>query len=170
VDEDTPFLNKTLRELNLRAELELFIIRIEHGDEALNIPAGDTVIHLDDTIYIVGKADALRALTRAPFNISKNKLYIESMSRFTKNLDDRKLDEAPLRCLTIPIGPESGFANKTLRESGIGVKSKCLVIGIEIGERVEMSPKADTTFTPGCLVWVVGEPSALSHLLEANIA
>lgn len=170
VDEDTPFLNKTLRELNLRAELELFIIRIEHGDEALNIPAGDTVIHLDDTIYIVGKADALRALTRAPFNISKNKLYIESMSRFTKNLDDRKLDEAPLRCLTIPIGPESGFANKTLRESGIGVKSKCLVIGIEIGERVEMSPKADTIFTPGCLVWVVGEPSALSHLLEANIA
>ena len=170
VDEDTPFLNKTLRELNLRAELELFIIRIEHGDEALNIPAGDTVIHLDDTIYIVGKADALRALTRAPFNISKNKLYIESMSRFTKNLDDRKLDEAPLRCLTIPIGPESGFANKTLRESGIGVKSKCLVIGIEIGERVEMSPKADTTFTPGCLVCVVGEPSALSHLLEANIA
>lgn len=170
VDEDTPFLNKTLRELNLRAELELFIIRIEHGDEALNIPAGDTVIHLDDTIYIVGKADALRALTRAPFNISKNKLYIESMSRFTKNLDDRKLDEAPLRCLTIPIGPESGFANKTLRESGIGVKNKCLVIGIEIGERVEMSPKADTTFTPGCLVWVVGEPSALSHLLEANIA
>ncbi len=170
VDEDTPFLNKTLRELNLRAELELFIIRIEHGDEALNIPAGDTVIHLDDTIYIVGKADALRALTRAPFNISKNKLYIESMSRFTKNLDDRRLDEAPLRCLTIPIGPESGFANKTLRESGIGVKSKCLVIGIEIGERVEMSPKADTAFTPGCLVWVVGEPSALSHLLEANIA
>ena len=170
VDEDTPFLNKTLRELNLRAELELFIIRIEHGDEALNIPAGDTVIHLDDTIYIVGKADALRALTRAPFNISKNKLYIESMSRFTKNLDDRKLDEAPLRCLTIPIGPESGFANKTLRESGIGVKSKCLVIGIEIGERVEMSPKADTTFTPGCLVWVVAQPSALSHLLEANIA
>ena len=170
IDEDSPFLNKTLRELNLRAELELFIIRIEHEETVLNIPAGDTVIHLDDTIYIVGKAEALRALTREPFNISKNKLYIESMNRFTKNLDERRTDEAPLRCITIPIEADSGFANKTLRDSGIGLKSKCLVIGIEVGERVEMSPKADTTFSPGCLIWVVGEPMALSKLLEENIA
>ena len=170
IDEDSPFLNKNLRELNLRAELELFIIRIERVDQVFNIPAGDTRIQLDDTIYVVGKADALRALTREPFHISKNKLYMESMTRFTKMLDEKRNDESPLRCLTIPITPESGFANKTLRESGIGVRSKCLVIGIEIGERVEMSPKADTTFSPGCLIWVVGEPQALSTLLEENIA
>ncbi len=170
IDEDSPFLEKDLRELNLRAEFGLFIIRIEHGDAfSVNIPAGDSRIELDDTIFIVGKIDAFRALSRDPYNISMKKLHIESMRSFTRGLSERRTDEANLRCIAIPIHEGSGLAHKTLRDSGIGERTKCLVIGIEIAERIEMSPKADTTFEPGNIIWVVGESNSLSNLLAENI-
>ncbi len=170
IDEDSPFLDKTLKSLNLRAKHGLFIIRIEHGDEfSDNIPAGDAKILLDDTIFIVGKIEDLKSLTRAPYDISMKKLHIQSMRAFTRGLSERRTDEANLRCIAIPIHDDSGFAYKTLRESGIGERNKCLVIGIEVDERVEMSPKADTIFNPGCKIWVVGEANSLSTLLEDNL-
>ena len=125
---------------------------------------------LDDTIFIVGKADALRALSREPYNISSKKLYIESMRSFTKNVSERRTDEANLRCIAIPIHEDSGLARKTLRDSGIGERSHCLVIGIERDDRVEMNPSADATFDPGCRIWVVGESQGISVLLEDNIS
>ncbi len=170
VDEDSPFIDETLKSLNLRAKHGLFIIRIEHGDSfSDNIPAGDARILLDDTIFIVGKIDDLKSLTHAPYNISMKKLHIESMRSFTRGLSERRTDEANLRCIAIPILEKSGLAYKTLRESGIGERTKCLVIGIETDGRVEMSPPADTIFTPGNLIWVVGESSSLSTLIEENL-
>jgi len=169
IDEDSKFLDQTLRELDLRAQLELFIIRIERGEQAINIPAGDTVINLEDTIYIVGKGDAFKALSREPYNVSSKKLHIESMSSFTNNLAERRTDDASLRCITVPINSGSALAGKKLRESDIGSKNKCLVIGLEVSERVEMNLKADTVFECGCRLWVVGEEQALSTLLAENI-
>lgn len=169
IDEDSVFLGKTLRDLDLRAKHELFIIRIERADDALNIPTGDTVIELDDTIYIVGKFDTLRALLKDPYNISNKKLHIQSMRAFTNELAERRTDESNLRCIIVPITKNSGLAGKTLRDSDIGLKNKCLVIGLEVSDRVEMNLKADTIFEIGCRLWVVGEDQALSSLLEENI-
>lgn len=171
IDEDSPFIDETLKSLNLRAKHGLFIIRIEHGDDfSDNIPAGDAKIGLDDTIIIVGKLEDLKALTRAPYGLSMKKLHIESMHSFIRNSKERRTDEANLRCVPIPIRENSGLAYKTLRESGIGERTKCLVIGIEVNGRVEMSPKADTIFEPGNLIWVVGEFSSISTLIAENIS
>ncbi|MBQ9396296.1 MAG: cation:proton antiporter [Proteobacteria bacterium] len=171
IDEDSPFIDETLKSLNLRAKHGLFIIRIEHGnDYSDNIPAGDAKISLDDTICIVGKIEDFKALTRAPYNLSMKKLHIESMRSFIRNSDERRTDEANLRCVPIPIREKSGLAYKTLRESGIGERTKCLVIGIEVNGRVEMSPKADTIFEPGNLIWVVGEYASISTLIAENLA
>lgn len=170
IDEDSPFLDETLKSLNLRAKHGLFIIRIEHGDSySDNIPAGDAKILLDDTICIVGKIDDLKALTREPYNLSMKKLHIESMRSFTRNSAEQRTDEANLCCIAIPIRKTSGLAYKTLRESGIGQRNKCLVIGIEVNGRVEMSPKADTIMEPQNLIWVVGESNAISGLIEENL-
>lgn len=170
IDEDSPFLDKTLKTLNLRAKLGLFIIRIEHGDAfSENIPAGDASIRLDDTIFIVGRAENLRALSSEPYQISRKKLHIETMRKFTRGISETRTDEANLRCTAITIHPDSGFAHRSLRESGIGQRNQCLVIGIEIDERIEISPDADTVFEPGCKIWVVGEEQSISSLIEENL-
>ena len=169
IDESSPFLDKSLIELNLRAKLGLSIILIEHEHDVTNIPVGDSLLVLDDTVYIAGKADALRALEREPYNISGKLLHVQSMRQFTRELWEQRTEAGRLRCITIPIHADSGLANVSLRESGIGERNKCLVIGIEVAGRVEMTPSPDTTFEPGTRLWVVGEKEALTTLLAENL-
>ncbi len=168
VDEDSVFLGKTLRELDLRAKLELYVLRIERDHSAVNIPSGDITLAIDDVIYIVGKREALNQLKDDPYNVSSKKLHIESMSEFTTNLQERRTDEANLRCIALPIEKDSGLCGKTIRDSGI-VQNHCLIIGIEVADRVEMSPKPDEELQAGQRVWVVGDFRGLGALLEANL-
>ncbi|MCL2325768.1 MAG: cation:proton antiporter [Proteobacteria bacterium] len=169
IDESSPFIDKSLIELNLRAKLGLFVVLIEHEHDVTNIPAGNTLLVLDDIVYIVGKADALKVLTREPYNISEKLLHIQPMRRFARELKERRTEAGRLRCIVIPIHADSGLANVSLRESGISERNKCLVIGIEVAGRVEMNPSPDTTFEPGTRIWVVGEKQALTALLAENL-
>ena len=169
IDEDSSFLDKTLIDLNLRALHGLRIIRIERGEhEVINIPPGKEMLLLGDTVYIAGYDSDLRLLRDDPYNISDKKLHIQSMRQFSQDVKERN-DETGLRCIQISIQKDSGLANKTLRNSGISGRNKCLVIGIETNGRVEMDLKPDDVFEPGCRLWVVGEADNLSNVLAENI-
>ena len=169
IDEDSTFLDKTLIELDLRALHGLRIIRIERGDhDVINIPPGKEKLQIGDTVYIAGYESDLRQLRSEPYNISDKKLHIQSMRQFSQEVKERN-DETGLRCIQISIQKDSGFANKTLRTSGISGRNKCLVIGIETNGRVEMDLKPDDVFEPGCRLWVVGEADNLSNVLADNI-
>ncbi len=169
IDEDSSFLDKTLIDLNLRALHGLRIIRIERGEhEVINIPPGQEMLMLGDTVYIAGYESDLRLLRDDPYNISDKKLHIQSMRQFSQDVKERN-DETGLRCIQIAIQKDSGLANKTLRNSGISGRNKCLVIGIETNGRVEMDLKPDDVFEPGCRLWVVGEADNLSNVLAENI-
>ena len=169
IDEASPFLDKSMIDLNLRAQHDLFIIRIEGKQRSVNIPAGREVIQLHDIVYIVGKRDNLRILEKEPYNIPSKCLHIESMSKFSEEAKLRRNDAAFLRYVVIPIGEDSGLVGKTLAESGIGYRYKCLVVGIEYAGRVEMNPSAQTKFETGSYVWVVGEEMYISTLLADNL-
>lgn len=169
VDEDSPFLGKTLMELNLRAKENLFVIHIERGNENINIPSGQERIVLNDRIHIVGSQEALLRLEKPPFNVSEKKLHIASMGEFSKAMQESRTGDTGLRCLCIPIQAHSGLARQTLRSSGIGSRYKCLVIGVETCGRVETSIHPDDIFEEGTRLWVIGERDALVALLEANL-
>ena len=169
VDEDSPFLDKSLIDLDLRALHGLRIIRIERTyNEVINIPPGQEVLQFGDTVYIAGYDSDIRLLQEDPYHISAKELHIQTMRQFSQDVKERN-DDTGLRCIQIPIHKDSGYANKTLRTSGISVAHKCLVIGIETNGRVEMDLKPDDVFVPGCRLWVVGEADNLSNVLADNI-
>ena len=104
IDEDSPFLDKSLIDLDLRAKNNLFIIRIDRGDEnSINIPSGQEKIQLDDTIHIAGSEGSLRALRSAPYHISDKKLHIQPMRQFSHQLQSLRSDASNLRCIQMPI-------------------------------------------------------------------
>ncbi len=170
IDESSPFLNKTLIDLNLRAQYGLFIIRIERKNETLNIPAGNATIELEDLIYIVGEKDAFKPLYAKPWLISEKKLHLYSMNEFTEMTEEKSHDTGLLRCIALPIGPDAYFVGKSLKESAIATRNQCLVIGIEQESRVSMNPNPDEVLAPGARLWVVGETDALTELIKANLA
>ncbi len=168
IDEDSPLLNKTLIELNLRAQYGLFIIRIEREGEILNIPAGNAQIQLGDLIYIVGEKDSFKPLYAAPWKITEKKFHFHSMQEFATLTAENGGNL--LKCIGLPIGPEAYFLGKSLKESAIAVRNRCLVIGIETESRVSMNPSPDEVLAPGARLWVVGEMEALEDLIRANLA
>lgn len=170
IDADSPFRDKSLIDLNLRAEHNLFIIRIERDEDPdVNIPMGQEILRVGDTIDIVGRTSDIAALSRAPYDIPAKEIRTRGMRQFSREMQERRTSAANLRCLCIPIRANSGFAGKTLRTSGIGRNTRCLVVGIETCERVEMNPSPDTVFAPDSRLWVIGESDDLALLIEENL-
>lgn len=170
IDESSPFRDKSLIDLNLRAEHNLFIIRIERvEDPDVNIPVGQEILRIGDTIDIIGRTADLAALSRAPYDIPAKEIHMCGIRQYSREMQERRSSAANLRCLCIPIHAKSGFAGKTLRTSGIGRNTRCLVIGIETCGRVEMNPNPDVLIAPNSRLWVIGESDDLAVLLEDNL-
>ena len=64
------------------------------------------------------------------------------------------------------LDTESPFNGKSIRESGIRERYKCVVVGIERGTASLRNPDAATVFQAGDLVWVVGEEMNVYELLR----
>lgn len=170
IDESSPFRDKSLIDLNLRAEHNLFIIRIERvEDPDVNIPVGQEILRIGDTIDIIGRTADLAALSRSPYDIPAKEIHMCGIRQYSREMQERRSSAANLRCLCIPIHAKSGFAGKTLRTSGIGRNTRCLVIGIETCGRVEMNPNPDVVIAPNSRLWVIGESDDLAVLLEDNL-
>ena len=170
IDESSPFRDKSLIDLNLRAEHNLFIIRIERVEAPdVNIPVGQEILRIGDTIDIIGRTADLAALSRAPYDIPAKEIHMCGIRQYSREMQERRSSAANLRCLCIPIHAKSGFAGKTLRTSGIGRNTRCLVIGIETCGRVEMNPNPDVVIAPNSRLWVIGESDDLAVLLEDNL-
>lgn len=170
IDDSSPFRDKSLIDLNLRARHNLFIIRIERDEDAdVNIPVGQEILRVGDTIDIIGRTADLAALSRAPYDISVKEIRMRGIRQYSREMQDRRTSAANLRCLCIPIHAKSGFAGKTLRASGIGRNTRCLVIGIETCGRVEMNPNPDVVIPSKSRLWVIGESDDLAVLLEDNL-
>lgn len=170
IDESSPFRDKSLIDLNLRAEHNLFIIRIERvEDPDVNIPVGQEILRIGDTVDIIGRTADLAALSRAPYDIPAKEIHMCGIRQYSREMQERRSSAANLRCLCIPIHAKSGFAGKTLRTSGIGRNTRCLVIGIETCGRVEMNPNPDVVIAPNSRLWVIGESDDLAVLLEDNL-
>ena len=170
IDESSPFRDKSLIDLNLRAEHNLFIIRIERVEAPdVNIPVGQEILRIGDTIDIIGRTADLAALSRAPYDIPAKEIHMCGIRQYSREMQERRSSAANLRCLCIPIHAKSGFAGKTLRTAGIGRNTRCLVIGIETCGRVEMNPNPDVVIAPNSRLWVIGESDDLAVLLEDNL-
>lgn len=172
VDEDSPFLNRQLIDINLRAKLKLFVMRIEREDEtaSVNIPVGQETVRLGDLMYIVGRPDCIQKLAQSPYGISDKKLHIQTLKQFKRELDEARTDASMLKCIRIHISHDSPFAHQTVKTSNIRECTGCLVIGLEIGGRVEMNPDLNATFEPNSQVWVIGEADSVAKLIEENMA
>ncbi|MDE7074086.1 MAG: TrkA C-terminal domain-containing protein, partial [Odoribacter sp.] len=55
---------------------------------------------------------------------------------------------------------------KSMRESGIRERFKCVVVGVERGAEFFRNPDAGTVFEEGDFVWIVGEEEDVHRLLK----
>lgn len=150
---ESGWAGRTLMELNLAKKYGVHVVSILRGKRRMNIPGGKVRLFPQDKIQVIGTDEQLNVLGEAMCRGS----YVDS--------DVFEKSEMTLKQLMIDA--DSVFLGKTLRESGIREKHRCLIAGIEREEEEEvlMTPDVDVPFNEGDVVWVVGEKDDVYQLI-----
>lgn len=149
VEPEVPFLGKTLEELKWRENIGVNVALIKRGHLTILLPQRDERIFPGDKLFVIctdSQEKKMNAILRPDKKILSQEKDIEvELNKFT-------LEE------------DSPFVNKSIRESGLRVSLKGLVVGIERnGERI-LNPSSDTMFEAGDVVWIVGEKKMLDSI------
>ena len=145
------FCGKTLKDLSIRAQSGAVIVGIIRGEMTINAPGGERHIYPNDKLIVAGTDT--------------------QMADFQKMLDKsitprKKTKNTKLILDNLIIGPDSHFLGKSILQSGIRDKAKCIVMGINRPEEMEiyMNPDPHMTFAEGDIVILVGEREQLYAL------
>ena len=141
---DTEWAGCTLRELKLSQRFGIQVVAILRGGKRLNIPVADTRIFPHDRIQVVGSDAGLEAFG--------TELGKSSAGPLPEDFADQ---EVVLRRL--PVTEDSPLANKTLKDSSIRNRYRCLVVGVEKEDGALHIPNPTIPFEKGDNLWIVGE-------------
>jgi CPA2 family monovalent cation:H+ antiporter-2 len=147
---------KTLQELDFGKKYGVHVASILRGKQRINIPGGRERLFPNDRIQVIGTDEQLSTFAKAG----------EEISSVLENMDVEKR-EMSLRQFVVDKG--SPFLGKSIRESGIRNRYKCLVVGVEENDGTLFSPNIDHRLKAGDIVWVVGENEAVHALLDEKV-
>ncbi|MBS1962907.1 MAG: cation:proton antiporter [Bdellovibrionales bacterium] len=139
---DSLAAGKTFAEVQIRERYGVSVTLIERGDRRIPVPSRNERIFPRDRLHAIGTDEELSAFRE----------FIEVPA---SNLEEAADSNFSLE--SVPVGPESSFAGRSIRECGIRERANGLVVGIERkGERI-LNPPADFRIVPGDLLWIVGQ-------------
>lgn len=149
---ESPWAGKTLMELKLGNKYGIHVASILRGKRRINIPGGSVRLFPLDRIQVIGTDEQLN-------------VFSEAMS-LGAAIDTDIYEKSEMALKQFLIDAESVFLGKTIRESGIRDKYRCLIAGVERGEEALMSPDVNASFQEGDVVWVVGEKEDVYRLVN----
>lgn len=142
---------KTLMELAFGKRYGVHVVSILRGKQRINIPGGTVRLFPRDRIQVIGTDEQLT-------------LFSEEMLSGLQ-IETDPCEHCDITLKQFRIDADSLFLGKTLRESQIREKYRCLIAGVEREKDVLMTPDVNEPFEEGDIVWVVGERSDVYQLL-----
>lgn len=149
---ESPWAGKTLMDLNLGKKYGIHVASILRGKRRINIPGGAVRLFPMDKIQVIGTDEQLN-------------VFSEAMSRGAA-IDTDVYEKSEMSLKQFLIDADSVFLGKTIRESGIRDKYRCLIAGVERGEDALMTPDVNASFQEGDVVWIVGEKEDVYQLVN----
>ena len=155
ISPDSVCAGKTLLELDLGRRFHVHITSIIRGEHRINIPGATTRVFPNDRLQVIGTDEQLSTFAA----------HVAKVAEMQKE-DDYENHEMYLKQFV--VDKHSAFLGRSIRESGIRNKYRCLVVGVETVEDHSLhSPDVDAPLSAGDVVWVVGEEDALASLFSA---
>lgn len=150
VPADSVCVGKELKALNFRKRLGIHVVSIIRGEDRINIPGGTEQIFPADKLLALGTDDQLKAF--------ETELALKRTVSENKEVG---LEQVEVESNSVLIG-------KSILQSGIRDKAKCLVVGIERAGVLTMNPDVSTIFQSGDVVWIVGESEKIKELTHVQ--
>lgn len=149
---ESAWAGKTLLELNLGKKYGVHVASVLRGKRRINIPGGAVRLFPLDKIQVIGTDEQLSR-------------FAEEMVRVS-SMDADVIEKSEMMLKQFVIDAGSVFLGKTIPESGIREKYRCLIAGVERQNAELMMPDADMPFEEGDVVWVVGEKEDVYQLVK----
>lgn len=146
---------RTLTELALGTRFDVMVVAIFRGQGCINIPGGKERLFPQDRIQVIGSDEQLSR-------------FGEKLQSMTMLPTDSDLTQSEVCLKQFIITENSPLNGKSIRESGIRDKYKCVVVGVERGDTSLRNPDADTVFEANDLIWVVGEKMNVYDLISPS--
>lgn len=147
---NSPIIGKKLKELRWRENAGVNIACIHRGDHNIRIPKADEHIFPHDEISLIGTDEQL----------AKVETIISP-----KKGSELVIDDPNVSLQAITMREESEFIGKSIRDSGIKIKAKGLVVGVERRGSRYLNPESDWILEVGDIVWIVGDSGKISKLI-----
>ncbi len=143
VSPDYPLIGKALKELHLRKDTGVNILKISRGSGHIELPSGDEVIYPYDRLLAVGTKEQLAGFKKAMASRAATSPGAESDFSIEKTLLDA----------------ESPFAGRTLKELNLRPQGRMVLSIVRDGVPVT-NPDPSFEFRAGDLVWMAQVRSA----------
>ena len=151
---DSLWAGLTLMELDLGRKFGVHVASIIRGSHRINIPEGHTRLFPGDTIQVIGTDAQLMEFT-------------DHINAVAEVCVDDNFEKREMLLKQFVVDKDCKFIGKTIRDSGIRNKYRCMVVGVEsVGDVSLHTPDIDTPFEDGDIVWVVGEKDSLNILMS----
>lgn len=150
VPANSPIIGKKLKELQWRENAGVNIACIHRGDHNIRIPKADEHIFPHDEISLIGTDEQL-AKVEAIISPKKGSELV--------------IDDPNVSLQAITMSENSEFTGKSIRDSGIKIKVKGLVVGVERDGIRYLNPESDWILEAGDIVWIVGDAGKIGKLI-----
>ena len=132
-----------LRDLNFGQHYGVHVVSILRGTKRINIPKATDRIFPHDRIQVIGTDSGLEAFGKA--------------LQATQQSMPEDFAEGEMILRRLAVTEDSPLANKTLKDSSIRNRYRCLVVGVEKEDGALHIPNPTIPFEKGDNLWIVGE-------------
>lgn len=148
------WVGKTLAELDFANRYSVHVVSILRGKRRINIPGASARLFPQDKIQVIATDEDLN-------------VFCEEMTESSVMKSDI-IEKSEMILRQFRVDENSPFLNKTLKESGIREKHRCLIVGVDRDGETLHAPDAHEPFVEGDVVWIVGENSDVYKLVNIN--
>ncbi|MDR2862229.1 MAG: cation:proton antiporter [Syntrophobacterales bacterium] len=149
VSPDAPLVGKRLREIDLRKNYNVNIVKIIRGHKEIYFPGGDDFIYPSDHLTAIGTDEQISSFSQI--------MEIE-------NMDEPQIQKGDVELSSFVIKEDSPILGKDLMQTEFR-SSGCMVIKVDRGEETFTNPDGAFIFAEGDLVWIAGEREKIQQFV-----
>ena len=161
VREGSPFIGKSLLDLDWGKNNSVYVIKIEKGDRKIPMPPARTVLQTGDMVHMIGEEKYCRTFIKV-MDI-KDRPKLQTLREYLETgYDD---NENALECLAIKVNGSEIYVGKPIKKSGLSQHGRCMILGLERDGYATRMPDPNMLIETGDILWIVGVDSNLRNVV-----
>jgi CPA2 family monovalent cation:H+ antiporter-2 len=153
VSPDSPFIGKKIKDLDIRKNYGINIVKITRGCKEIYIPSSEEFIYPSDSLVAIGTDMQIASITKIMEADSQN--------------SSQDAEKPEITLISFVIEDDSELLGKNVANSGIR-DIDCTIVEIDRGKESFVNPDKKFEFEQGDLVWIVGRKDKIQQVLLAQ--